>query len=165
MCASLGSKNVVATDFSRRDGLDERCRLHFCSLTKMAALKAEERHRRFRWCQSPGCSTGQVHKSYKSPIVICKACGSRSCFNHRTAWHEGYSCEGYDDRHPDAVSARSSEERVKSMAKKCPGKGCDHYVEKDGGCNSMYCDRCSHSWNWAEVRHEAPKGSYTATTG
>jgi len=48
------------------------------------------------------------------------------------------------------------------MAKKCPGKGCDHYVEKDGGCNQMYCDRCSHSWNWAEVKFEATQVSYIA---
>ena len=95
-------------------------------------------------------------------MVTCKTCGARSCFNHRTPWHEGYSCESYDDNHPDAKSARSSEESVKSMAKKCPGKGCEHYVEKTGGCDHMYCNRCSYQWSWSKVKYEMSRGSYTA---
>ncbi|KAG6990997.1 hypothetical protein G7Y79_00059g091820 [Physcia stellaris] len=123
-------------------------------LEELAAQKARESHIRYRSCLSSTCDAGQIHWSYKSPIVTCKECGSRSCFNHRIPWHEGYSCDSYDDSHPDAQSTRTSEERLKSLAKKCPGKGCSFYVEKDGGCDSMYCNQCNQSWDWGKVKFE-----------
>ena len=137
--------------------------LQIASLVLVAKQKAEQRHVRFRWCQSPTCNAGQIHRSFTNPIVTCHQCGAMSCFNHRSKWHGGYSCQAYDDSHPEAESARTSEERVKSMAKKCPGKGCDHYVEKDGGCDSMFCDKCGTTWSWNRVKYQKARTNYTRT--
>lgn len=123
-------------------------------LEQLSARRARETHSRFRPCLSSKCSGGQVHWSYKNPVVTCQDCGSRSCFNHRIPWHDGYSCDGYDDSHPAAKSTRTSEQRLKTMAKKCPGKGCSFYVQKDGGCPSMYCTQCNQSWDWSKVPFE-----------
>lgn len=40
------------------------------------------------------------------------------------------------------------------MAKKCPGKGCMYYVEKDGGCPNMFCSQCHHAWVWDQVEYD-----------
>lgn len=37
------------------------------------------------------------------------------------------------------------------------------YVEKVGGCDSMYCSRCQHNWHWSDVKfdYEAAVGMAT----
>ena len=115
------------------------------------ARKKREAHPRYRPCLS--CDNGQIHRSYLNARVTCNHCGSHSCFNHRIPWHDDYSCDEYDDRHPAGVSSRTSEERLRSMAKKCPGKDCAYYVEKDGGCPSMYCSQCHETWVWDKVKY------------
>ena len=51
----------------------------------------------FRWCAGAGCGAGQVHAGGDAaPIVRCAACGVRSCFTHRAAWHDGRTCAQYD---------------------------------------------------------------------
>lgn len=48
---------------------------------------------------------------------------------------------------------QSSEERIKKVGKQCPGVGCGWVVEKDGGCNHMYCARCGLNWGWDDVKY------------
>ena len=96
---------------------------------------------------------------------MCKSCGFKSCFNYGIPWHEGYTCDEYDAGHPNAVSLVTSEERVRAVAKKCPGAGCMFYIEKDGGCDSMYCSHCGNAWNWGKEKFDTEKakeGSATA---
>ena len=125
------------------------------SLEAIVERKLEEAHPRFRSCLSASCESGQIHHHLLDPCVRCEACGAQSCFNHGIPWHQGYPCASYDDMHPDAVSLRTSEERIQTLAKRCPGQGCMFYVEKDGGCDHMYCSRCQQSWNWGTVKSDA----------
>lgn len=32
------------------------------------------------------------------------------------------------------------------------------YVEKDGGCDHMFCSRCQENWNWTSVRFDDEVG-------
>jgi len=66
----------------------------------------------------------------------------------------GYTCESYDDSNPYLASLKTSEERLKGMAKRCPGVGCMFYVEKDGGCDCIVCSQCGHEWIWDAVGFE-----------
>ena len=86
--------------------------------------------------------------------MICKACGFRSCLKHGSAWHENLTCKAYDDCHPDDVESKMSLEKVRAMAKRCPRAGCGFYIEKDGGCDNMFCSRCMRSWMWGTVEFE-----------
>jgi hypothetical protein len=110
-------------------------------LNEVATRKALESHPRWVWCLSPTCSAGQIfpHATKQSPKVTCVECGAQSCFLHRIPWHEGFQCGEYDDRHPNAQSIRSSEERIKRMSKKCPTRRCGWRIQKDGGCPNMIC--------------------------
>ncbi|CAL8577517.1 hypothetical protein XPA_003341, partial [Xanthoria parietina] len=78
------------------------------------AVKADPRYRR---CLSSTCTGGQIHRKTTNPVVNCKMCGSLS---YHMAWHAGFSCDRFNDSHPQAKSLRTSEERLKSIAKKVP---------------------------------------------
>jgi hypothetical protein len=59
-------------------------------------------------CTSPHCESGQIHESTNNqPIVTCIACGHRSCFRHKVAWHETLSCAEYDSFLADPINFRS----------------------------------------------------------
>lgn len=52
----------------------------------------------FIWCCNPRCEAGQVHVSgVDAPIVTCHSCNSRGCFYHQVTWHEGLTCEEFDN--------------------------------------------------------------------
>lgn len=111
------------------------------SLVLQHTLQADEA---WRWCLAPNCDGGQLHapktrSQTRSLTVICNKCGAKSCYFHRVPWHNGLTCEEYDDRNPAAHSVRSSEDRIKKISKACPGVGCGRRVIKDGGCDHMWC--------------------------
>ncbi|KAL7934902.1 hypothetical protein V8C35DRAFT_300134 [Trichoderma chlorosporum] len=61
----------------------------------------------FFWCTS-GCGSGQIHESGQDqPIVICLHCTHRSCFHHNVAWHQGLTCDEYDQLLADPENFRS----------------------------------------------------------
>ncbi|KAK3939289.1 hypothetical protein QBC46DRAFT_263708 [Diplogelasinospora grovesii] len=71
----------------------------------------------FFWCTGPDCGAGQIHEGgAQEPIVICRDCGHRSCFNHKVAWHENLSCEEYDRLREDPANFRSQFDMVNEQA-------------------------------------------------
>ncbi|KAK0619466.1 hypothetical protein B0T14DRAFT_430801 [Immersiella caudata] len=127
---------------------DDESRGRYEELAMREALEGDED---FIWCAA-GCGSGQVHSGgTEQPIVKCTLCGSRTCFQHKTAWHAGLTCDEWDlvqarnDTPVDDISARvgddvrirryrevkASEETIKQTTKKCPG--CARSIEKNGG--------------------------------
>ncbi|KAL4956229.1 hypothetical protein BDW69DRAFT_91337 [Aspergillus filifer] len=49
-------------------------------------------------CINPRCCYGQLHAGGpEEPVIVCRACGTRTCFNHRNMpWHDGLTCAEYD---------------------------------------------------------------------
>ncbi|CAL8576033.1 hypothetical protein XPA_001925 [Xanthoria parietina] len=148
-------RRVQCLDCRAKQSKAQICKLvwkeDFKKLEAFAKAKSDQLHPRYRPCLSPSCNRGQVHRS-RGSVVTCKHCGSRSCFRHRVPWHEDYTCDRYNRSHPDAKTTRTSEQTVKKLGKKCPG--CAIYIEKDGGCNSMFCSRCHTYFNWGQVKHD-----------
>lgn len=115
--------------------------------------KSDEKNSRFRFCIAPDCGAGQFHPSEAiTDMVICHRCGTKSCFQHGISWHEGFTCASYSLSYPAIPVLWTSEDRLMAQAKKCPGPGCEYYVEKDGGCDAMHCSRCDHFWQWDQVK-------------
>ncbi|KAM7206444.1 hypothetical protein V8F20_002793 [Naviculisporaceae sp. PSN 640] len=70
----------------------------------------------FLWC-TKGCGYGQVHDGgNENPIVVCMLCNARSCFYHKSVWHENLSCEEYDALQQDPLNFRSRYEMENEAA-------------------------------------------------
>ncbi|KAI9700841.1 MAG: hypothetical protein M1836_002210 [Candelina mexicana] len=120
--------------------------------TVIVKRKELETNPNFRSCLSASCSFGQIHRlgSKNNQIVTCTACKAKSCFQHKVPWHENYTCEAYSNT-PEAAITRTNEDRIRKETKKCPGEGCIWRIEKDGGCNHVFCTRCQKLFNWSDV--------------
>jgi hypothetical protein len=47
----------------------------------------------FIWC-AHGCGAGQLNEGRNTNnIVKCVGCENKTCFKHKTKWHEGMTCE------------------------------------------------------------------------
>jgi len=50
-------------------------------------------------------------------------------------WHEEYTCAEFENK--DAVDTERSEKYIRFSMAQCPA--CKYYIEKNGGCNNIYC--------------------------
>ena len=93
----------------------------------------------FRFCLSPTCSSGQMHRHDSDcPEFDCQACGARHCVRHNVPWHEGMTCAQYDARHPERRRDENASEReVSTSSARCPGCGRVCYLYT--GCNHITC--------------------------
>ena len=131
-------------DTSRRVTLLTRSRYDHLSL--VASLSSDPA---FHWCLAPGCNSGQLHAT-DNPILACGACSYRQCVRHKTAWHEGETCEEYDDRvsgRRAAAEEEASNAKITETTKACPN--CNTRIEKNQGCDHMTCKICKYQFCWA----------------
>lgn len=132
----------------------------FARYDRLLALRSLGEAAEFQWCPAPQCNNGQIHiGGADAPLFECMACGLRWCTVHNTPWHENQSCRRYDkavendryrqrQRAEQAEQEEASKQKIEATAKKCPGPGCDYYIEKNEGCDAMRCSRCRHKFCW-----------------
>ncbi|OCK79848.1 hypothetical protein K432DRAFT_354127 [Lepidopterella palustris CBS 459.81] len=114
----------------------------------------------FRWCLRPGCDSGQIHEiTVEGPVFQCSSCGHLSCAVHNKAWHEGETCEQFDERKLAEPSQKRKEAEVSEKwkarnTKLCPG--CRAPIQKNGGCSHMVCQHCSHDFDWKHAPAYTP---------
>ena len=90
--------------FDPRVHVDLTHKVRYETLALRAAMAEAEN---FFWCTS-GCGSGQIHETgHELPIVICLHCNHRSCFHHNVAWHQGLTCDEYDQLLADPDNFRS----------------------------------------------------------
>ncbi|KAL6066785.1 RBR-type E3 ubiquitin transferase [Balamuthia mandrillaris] len=101
-----------------------------------------------RWCPKPGCKNAMIGDE-ENPMMICSnpSCKYSFCFKCKEEWHADATCEQYqqwkiENSEADAKYA----EWVRTNAKPCPKCHCS--IEKNGGCNHMTCQQCSHQFCW-----------------
>jgi hypothetical protein len=74
---------------------------------------------------------------------VCHSCGHRSCARHDVPWHSGETCAQFEQRVAGAQAReqeQASEKWKAGETRLCPK--CRIPIEKDGGCDSMWCE-CS----------------------
>jgi hypothetical protein len=63
-------------------------------------------------------------------IVTCYHCGTKQCFRHQIAWHEGLTCDQWDEQ--QRVITNQQEQKtgqwIQVETKACPGQGCGRRV-------------------------------------
>ena len=100
----------------------------------------------FIHCSNPACGVEQLNEGGQSnPIVICYRCHQKTCFIHRIQWHEGMTCEEYDEQVDPGDEP--SRQWIATHTKQCPK--CPWQIEKNEGCDHMKCIKCKHEFCWS----------------
>ena len=84
-------------------------------------------HPCFRYCSKPGCGNGEIYEQgAQYPKIRCTKCRTAGCFNHFGVgkscqpWHEGKSCQEYDDWLASQPPEAQAEHFMKVNTKPCP---------------------------------------------
>lgn len=92
------------------------------------------------------------------PQVECADCKARICAACKIPWHVGVSCADYNATLINEKITTPEKETLHLMqatdGKRCPN--CYLVIEKDGGCNSMYCPGCRTYFNWGMAASAIP---------
>jgi hypothetical protein len=106
----------------------------------------------FLYCQSPGCSSGQMHDaSTEGYIFRCTECGYRYCTSCKVAFHTDETCTQYQERiakeREEELRIQKEQEEaslaeVTKVSVACPGCGAN--IQKSYGCDHMTCKRPIH---------------------
>lgn len=101
----------------------------------------------FVWCAHE-CGSGQLHdvEGSSNPAVTCIKCKQRTCFKHRTMWHEDMSCDEYDVKTGKLSGTDATNNWLTLHSKKC--SHCGWHIEKNEGCDHMTCRQCKHEFCW-----------------
>ncbi|ORY13353.1 hypothetical protein BCR34DRAFT_465364, partial [Clohesyomyces aquaticus] len=113
-------------------------------------------------CPAESCNTISLIDPYAAgyPHVVCPSptCALRYCSACNIPWHVGLTCAEYGARHIQAAMTKPELETLELMqskdGKRCPN--CYMVIEKDGGCDSMYCMGCRTYFNWATAASAVP---------
>nr|CAG8448437.1 11397_t:CDS:10 [Entrophospora candida] len=114
---------------------------------KLALRKALQQMSDIRWCKNSKCGSAQSHiGSDSEPILTCGDCGTKSCFVHDSLWHEGLTCEQYDE--VERIRNEATQTYLEQHTKPCPK--CGVRISKDEGCDHMTCKvlECKHEFCW-----------------
>ena len=112
----------------------------------------------FRWCQRPGCPSGQIHNGSEenNPIFTCISCSWSYCLAHPSdAFHAGETCAEFDARRAgnrrteiQILQEKKGEQVVKESCTRCPNAICGWWIEKSDGCDHMKCVKCGFEFCW-----------------
>lgn len=104
-------------------------------------------------CPKEGCAAiGLPDPSAPGyPHVACHTCSFRFCAQCLIPWHKDLTCAEYAATSVDKQMSDEEKDTLKIMqdrdGKRCPN--CALVIEKDGGCDSMFCAGCNKYFNWA----------------
>jgi len=101
-----------------------------------------------RWCPKPNCKNAMIGDP-RRPMMVCTnpSCKFTFCFNCKEEWHADATCEQYQQWKVENNEAEARyQDWVKRNAKPCPK--CKAQIEKNGGCNHMTCQKCTHQFCW-----------------
>jgi hypothetical protein len=93
----------------------------------------------YRDCMAQGCKSGQFHDTAtEGNIFRCNECDFRVCTVHEIPFHDGETCEAYDERKKVVPKdEEASKQAIARLSKPCPN--CQVNIEKNGGCDEMIC--------------------------
>ena len=110
-----------------------------------AYLKANKD--KVRNCPTPDCEMVYAITE-DGKRFVCSHCGVQTCTKCHEQYHDGLSCEMY---HAERYGERQFEEWLQqnlTERKRCPNPSCEAPIEKESGCNNVYCTQCKANICW-----------------
>lgn len=74
-------------------------------------------------------------------IFICHSCSHKACVPCDRPYHEKETCAQYQKRKKRETEAeeKATQKFIDKGCKQCPNEGCGKNIEKNGGCDQVYC--------------------------
>ncbi|KAL0212798.1 hypothetical protein RCL1_006424 [Eukaryota sp. TZLM3-RCL] len=141
-CLQTGCGNTMAYANVQAFAPDDLFQQYDKQLTK----KAIESFPEFRYCSAPNCGWGAFFDDgSNNPVIRCKKCSSKTCYNHRVVFHDGFTCQQYDESIANS-EVHANKHYLDRHTKKCPS--CHIPIEKNEGCDHMTCGGCHYEFCW-----------------
>jgi hypothetical protein len=128
--------------------------------TAMLDVWKSENSTQILMCISDSCDAIGIKDSAAPgyPHVSCSTCELRMCATCMVPWHAGLTCAEFGARHINAAMTDAEKETLEMLqqkdGKRCPN--CHIVIEKDGGCDSMYCACCKTYFSWSTAASAVP---------
>ncbi|XLT34294.1 hypothetical protein HN873_065586 [Arachis hypogaea] len=107
-------------------------------LCEAAIPEADKFYCPFKNCSALMIDDGECRKLAKK--FKCPHCDGMFCAQCKVAWHHGIRCKEFQGSNGDVMMMGLAKEK---SWQRCPN--CKLYVEKNGGCKSMFC-RCGENF-------------------
>jgi hypothetical protein len=111
-------------------------------------------------CKNPNCGAIGLLDPFAPgyPQVSCTDCKTRMCGTCNVLWHKKMTCADYKALKVTENLTEPETETLQIMqrkdARRCPE--CYLVIEKDGGCDSMFCLGCKKYFNWQLAPNAVP---------
>ncbi|QHN75779.1 hypothetical protein S83_065191 [Arachis hypogaea] len=106
-------------------------------LCEAAIPEADKFYCPFKNCSALMIDDGECRKLAKK--FKCPHCDGMFCAQCKVAWHHGIRCKEFQGSNGDVMMMGLAKEK---SWQRCPN--CKLYVEKNGGCKSMFCSESFH---------------------
>ena len=105
------------------------------------------------WC--PKCRAAVLTDNEGHGYGHCSQCDFCFCVSCKGPWHFGRCGTVWISASPfDSISEHEDRILLAKTTKRCPK--CQVHIEKNGGCDHMFCSRCQTHFSWSL----APESSY-----
>jgi len=116
----------------------------FLDFSKIALINKDPE---MRWCPTPNCGNAVKRKKKGSSKMECSACNFQFCFECGDSYHEDVTCEQHQ-KMLDIEKKTDPRFKIWQMHHSKPCPNCKAPIQKNGGCNHMYCEKCKHEFCW-----------------
>lgn len=156
-CPASGCANILTYNEIRHCATG----ILFEKFEEILLSRAIDGSKDMKWCPKPGCGNAIFRSARDDKLAVCSngACGYTFCFECGEEYHEAFSeCSTYAEylKESQVHSAKSLSAAVAfhewartQDLRFCPS--CHELIEKNKGCDHMYCTKCNTDFSWSEA--------------
>ena len=98
------------------------------------------------WCPGTDCEIAFRCKEFHNNYNVECSKGHKSCFNCQGTWHDPLDCNMLKKWLKKCQDDSETANWIGANTKECPK--CKAQIEKNGGCNHMWCGKCKYEFCW-----------------
>ena len=98
------------------------------------------------WCPGTDCEVAFRCKEFHNNYNVECSKGHKSCFNCQGTWHDPLDCDMLKKWIKKCNDDSETANWIGANTKECPK--CKAQIEKNGGCNHMWCGKCKYEFCW-----------------
>jgi hypothetical protein len=113
----------------------------FVKLNNFVLMKFFQQQKDIKCCKTPDCKHAFISDDTIVRIYECPLCQQKYCSKCCEKYCNDGKCEE-NKKHQEDYNDGQQILKQNLQFKRCPGKGCNSIIEKNGGCLIMLCGKC-----------------------